>query len=119
MNPFARFIGGLALCVAASWAPGALAASHREAPLIAQDPTADNTDFYMFKSWTNPGNVVFILNVIPLQEPGGGPNYFNFGDDVLYKISVDTNADGHEDLVYEIRFKTQLRGSLTGLELPL
>ena len=60
----------------------------------------------MFRSWTNPGNVVFILNTIPLQEPGGGPNYYNFGDDVLYRINVDTNADGDEDLAYEIRFKT-------------
>lgn len=119
MNRIARVIGGVALCVAASWGASALAASHREAPLISQDPTADNTDFYMFRSWTNPGNVVFVLNVIPLQDPGGGPNYFNFGDDVLYRINVDTNADGREDLVYEIRFKTQLRGPLTSLELPL
>lgn len=119
MKRLARIIGGIALCSAAAWSSGALAASHREAPLIAQDPTADNTDFYMFRSWTNPGNVVFILNAIPLQDPGGGPNYYNFGDDVLYRINVDTNADGEEDLSYEIRFKTQLRGPLTSLELPL
>ena len=119
MNRVARIIGGIALCAATSWSVGALAASHREAPLIAQDPVADNTEFYMFRSWTNPGNVVFILNTIPLQEPGGGPNYYNFGDDVLYRINVDTNADGDEDLVYEIRFRTQLRGPLTSLALPL
>jgi hypothetical protein len=119
MNRIATLIGGIALCGAALWSGGTLAASHREAPLIAQDPTADNTDFYMFRSWTNPDNVVFILNTIPLQEPSGGPNYYNFGDDVLYRINVDTNADGDEDLAYEIRFRTQLRGPLTSLELPL
>ena len=119
MRKLARIIGGLALCSAALWSGGLLAASHREAPLIAQDPTADNTDFYMFRSWTNPNNVVFILNAIPAQEPGAGPNYFNFGDDVLYRINVDTNADGDDDLTYEIRFRTQLRGPLTSLELPL
>ena len=119
MNRFARVIGGVALCVVALWTGGALAASHREAPLIAQDPTADNTDFYMFRSWTNPSNVVFILNAIPLQEPGGGPNYYNFGDDVLYRINIDTDADGVDDLVYEVRFKTQFRGPLASLELPL
>lgn len=119
MKRLACIIGGIALGSAAAWSSGALAASHREAPLIAQDPTADNTDFYMFRSWTNPGNVVFILNTIPLQDPGGGPNYYNFGDDVLYRINVDTNADGDEDLSYEIRFKTQLRGPLASLELPL
>jgi hypothetical protein len=115
----ARVMSAAVLCGAALWGGGAFAASHREAPLISQDPTADNTDFYMFRSWSNPGNVVFILNAIPLQEPGGGPNYYNFGDDVLYRISVDTNADGAEDLAYEFRFKTELRGPLTGLQLPL
>src|SRR5690349_14247951 len=98
MNRIARIIGAAALCGAALGVNGAFAASHREAPSIANDPTADNTDFYMFRSWTNPNNVVFILNVIPAEEPGSGPNYFNFGDDVLYKISVDTNADGTDDL---------------------
>src|SRR5882672_4515769 len=119
MTTIARIMGSVALCAAALWSSGTLAASHREAPLIANDPAADNTDFYMFRSWTNPNNVVFILNTIPAQEPAAGPNYFNFADDVLYQIKVDTNADGEEDLTYEIRFKTQLRGGLTNLELPL
>jgi hypothetical protein len=117
MNRFTRTIGIAAVCTAAAFATtGVYAASHREAPLIANDPAADNTDFYMFRSWVNPDNVVFILNVIPVQEPSGGPNYFNFGDDVLYKINVDTNADGKEDLSYEIRFKTEIRDPL---QLPL
>ena len=119
MKRIARIIGAAAFCGAALASAGAFAASHREAPLIANDPTADNTDFYMFRSWTNPANVVFIVNVIPAEEPSAGPNYFNFGDDVLYRINVDTNADGADDLTYEVRFKTELRGPLTGLRLPL
>jgi hypothetical protein len=119
MKRIARIIGAAAFCGAALASAGAFAASHREAPLIANDPTADNTDFYMFRSWTNPANVVFIMNVIPAEEPSAGPNYFNFGDDVLYRINVDTNADGADDLTYEVRFKTELRGPLTGLQLPL
>jgi hypothetical protein len=114
-----KTLGAVALCASAAFCNGAMAASHREAPQIAQDPAADNTDFYMFRSWTNPSNVVFILNVIPVQEPSGGPNYFNFGDDVVYRINVDTNADGREDLVYEVRFKTEIRGPLASLALPL
>src|SRR5262252_5464426 len=62
--------------------PGTWAASHREAPLIALDPAADNTDVYCFRSWEDPRKVVFIANVIPGQEPGDGPNYFNFDDNV-------------------------------------
>ena len=54
-----------------------------------------------------------------MQEPSGGPNYYNFGDDVLYSINVDTDADGREDLVYEIRFRTDIRGPVAPLSLPL
>jgi hypothetical protein len=116
---FTRIACGVALACAALAGGVAFAASHREAPQIANDPAADNTDFYMFRSWTNPANVVFILNAIPVQEPGGGPNYYNFGDDVLYSINVDTDADGREDLVYEIRFRTDIRGPVAPLHLPL
>ena len=120
MQRITRIVVGACFCCATLFAATSFAASHREAPLIANDPAADNTDFYMFRSWTDPSKVVFILNVIPGQEPGAGPNYFNFADDVLYRINIDTNADGNaEDLVYEIRFKTELRGGLTSLQLPL
>ena len=119
MQRITRIIVGACFCCATLFVANSFAASHREAPLIANDPTADNTDFYMFRSWTDPSKVVFILNVIPGQEPGAGPNYFNFGDDVLYRINVDTNGAGNtDDLVYEIRFNTELRGALTSLQLP-
>jgi hypothetical protein len=103
--------------------PGAWAASHREAPLIALDPAADNTDVYFFRSWNDPKNtVVLIANVIPGQEPGDGPNYFNFDDSVLYSIKIDNNQDGvAEDIVYEFRFTTETRpvGGANGLTFPL
>lgn len=109
-----------ALLLAATGGGTALAASHREAPQIASDPTADLTDVYFFRSWINPNNVVMIMNVIPGQEPSSGPNYFNFGDDVLYTFNLDTNGDGKaDDIVYEVRFKTQIRGGLTSLKLPV
>jgi hypothetical protein len=96
------------------------AASHREAPLIALDPAADNTDTYAFRSWVDPSKVVFILNVIPGQEPGDGPNYFNFDDNVLYRIHVDNNQDGvAEDIVYEFRFRTETRPVFGSLNFPL
>lgn len=96
---------GTAGSTAQTWA-----ASHREAPLIALDPTADITDVYAFRSWTDPSQVVFIMNVIPAQEPSSGPNYFNFDDKVLYEIHLDTNEDGKaEDIVYQFRFKTEIR----------
>lgn len=100
--------------------PSVHAASHREAPLIAKDPTADLTDFYMFKSWEDPNKVVFILNVIPGEDPADGPNYFNFDDEVAYDINIDTNGDGKaEDVVYEVRFKTEIRSVTAALQLPV
>src|SRR5215467_9240017 len=96
------------------------AASHREAPLIALDPAADTTDVYAFRSWEDPSKVVFIMNVLPGQEPGDGPNYFNFDDNVLYSIKIDNNQDGvAEDIVYEFRFTTATRPALGTLLFPL
>ena len=76
------------------------ASSHRDAPLITEDPTADNTDVYAFVS-TEPGRgeyVTLISNFIPLEEPGEGPNYYRFSDNVLYEIKVDTDGDAEADL---------------------
>ncbi len=96
----------LTLCVSAP----VFAASHREAPLIANDPAADITDFYIFRSWEDPDKAILILNVIPGQEPGSGPNYFNFADDVLYEIHVDNNKNNIAgNITYQIRFKTEIR----------
>jgi len=82
------------------------ASSHREAPLISQDPVADNTDTYAFVSPDKPDTVTLVANWIPLELPAGGPNFAKFGDDVLYKINIDNNGDAVPDIVYEWRFKT-------------
>ena len=68
--------------------------SHREAPEISKDPVADSTDVYAFVSPDQPDTVTLIANYIPLQAPAGGPNFYEFGDDVLYEIHVDNNGDG-------------------------
>jgi len=80
--------------------------SHREAPGISKDPVADNTDFYMFVSPDDSSKVTLIANYIPLEEPAGGPNFHQFGDDVLYEIHIDNNADAKADITYQFRFKT-------------
>ena len=80
--------------------------SHREAPEISKDPVADSTDVYAFVSPDKPATVTLIANYVPLQEPAGGPNFYEFGDDVLYGIHIDTNGDGQPDISYEFRFRT-------------
>ena len=98
----------------------AFGASHREAPAIALDPAADNTDTYAFRSWEDPDKVVFILNAIPGQDPADGPNYFAFDDSVLYRVHLDHNKDGKaEDIVYEVRFANETRPALGTLNFPL
>jgi Domain of unknown function (DUF4331) len=108
--------------------PAGWAASHREAPLIALDPAADNTDVYAFVSYDaanlaraqDDRKVTFIMNVIPGQDPSDGPNYFNFDDEVLYAINIDNDRDGKaEDIVYEFRFKTENRPGPGGLTSPV
>lgn len=106
----ARFRSLIVTILAVLMAAPVLAASHREAPLIANDPTADITDFYFFRSWQDPDKAILIMNVIPGQEPGSGPNYFNFADDVLYEIHIDNNKNNiAANIVYQIRFKTEIR----------
>jgi hypothetical protein len=93
----------------------ATASSHREAPLISEDPVADNTDVYAFRSPDDPDTVTIMANYIPLEEPAGGPNFNAFGEDVVYAINIDNTADGEEDIVYEFRFRTETRNGDTFL----
>ena len=78
--------------------------SHREAPAISKDPVADNTDLYAFVSPDDPDTVTIISNYLPLEAPFGGPNFFEFGDDVLYSIHIDNDADGEAEITYEFKF---------------
>ncbi len=83
--------------------------SHREAPETSKDPVADSTDVYAFVSPDKPDTVTLIANFIPLQKPDGGPNFYEFGDDVRYEIKVDNDGDGREDVTYQFEFKTRVR----------
>src|SRR5690242_21323619 len=89
--------------------------SHREAPEIAKDPVADSTDVYAFVSPDKPGTVTLIANYLPLQGPAGGPNFYEFGDDVLYEIHVDNSGDGRPDVTYQFRFSTTVTNQDTFL----
>src|SRR5437016_6895882 len=89
--------------------------SHREAPAISKDPVADNTDVYAFVSPDRPDTVTLIANYVPLEGPDGGPNFYEFGDDVLYEIHIDNDGDAVEDITYQFRFQTQLRNPNTFL----
>jgi Domain of unknown function (DUF4331) len=101
--------------------------SHREAPEISKDPVADSTDVYAFVSPDNPSTVTLIANYIPLQGPAGGPNFYEFGDDVLYEIHIDNNGDSRADITYQFRFSTTVAdpdtflyntGPITSLSSP-
>jgi hypothetical protein len=91
------------------------ASSHREAPLIGQDPLADNTDLYAFVSPDRPDTVTIIANYIPLQTPASGPGFFNFDPNVVYNIYVDNNGDGVGDITFEFRFQTSVANDNTFL----
>ena len=90
---------------------GLLASSHREAPLIADDPLADNVDVYAFRSPDMDDMVTLIATYIPMQLPHGGPNWYHFGEDIRYEIHVDNDAstDG-DDLIFRFTFTRGKRG---------
>jgi len=99
---------------------GAFASSHREAPLIANDPLADNTDLYAFRSPDNPNKITIIACYVPGQLPQGGPNYYSFGEDIRYEIHVDNNvATKGDDITYRFTFKQQNEDPTTFFNIRL
>ena len=99
------FSGSLALLATGT----SSASSHREAPLITNDPQADNTDTYAFVSPDKPGSVTLIANWIPFEEPAGGPNFYPFSPDASYNIKVDTDGDAKPDMTYTWKFHNKDR----------
>ena len=91
------------------------ASSHREAPLISADPLADATDTYAFISNDAPDKLTLVGNWIPLEEPAGGPNFYNFGDDVTYDFDIDNNGNSYSDVVYRFKFHTEVQDPTTFL----
>jgi hypothetical protein len=88
------------------WSLGATASSHREAPLIANDPLADNTDVYAFRSPDDPNTITIIANYIPAELPHGGPNYYTFGENIRYEIHIDNDASKPGDeIIYRFTFQ--------------
>jgi hypothetical protein len=84
---------------------GSYASSHREAPLISNDPLADNTDVYAFKSPDDPNTITIIANYIPFESPEGGPNYYNFGERIRYEIHIKNKANtASDDITYRFTF---------------
>jgi hypothetical protein len=78
--------------------------SHREAPAISKDPVADSTDVYAFVSPDNDDTVTILANYIPLEDPAAGPNFFEFGSDVLYEIHIDNTGSGTPAITYQFNF---------------
>jgi len=107
---------GLMLSLLIAFPPGAFASSHREAPITALDHAADITDFYAFVSYDKPGYVTFIMNVDPFLQPSNGPNYFPFDPAVLYQINIDNSQNAMPDIVFTIKFQTNIQapGVFTG-----
>src|SRR6185295_14761594 len=109
------FFGVLVVLLGGSHLIPGRASSHREAPLISGDPQADATDVYAFVSPDAPDTVTLISSWIPFENPQGGPNFYRFGDSVLYELKIDNNADGVEDISYQFRFTSQVRNPNTFL----
>ncbi len=89
--------------------------SHREAPAISKDPVADSTDLYAFVSPDRPDTVTIIANYVPLEEPDGGPNFYEFGTEVLYEINIDNDGDAETDITYQFRFESRITNPNTFL----
>src|SRR5438132_1159106 len=95
--------------------PAIAAAAVAQPPRVARRSAlrpaagADSADVYSFVSPARPSTVTLIANYIPLQEPAGGPNFYEFGEDVRHEIHIDNDGDGLADVSYQFDFQTVLR----------
>ena len=103
---FVLLLGVTAFFLARGTGPQAgQASSHREAPAIANDPTADNTDLYAYRSVQNPGRLTIVSNWLPGEDPAAGPNWYRLSSRARYSIKIDRNGDARPDVVYRVRFR--------------
>ena len=98
-----------ALAAAALVASAVFSSSHREAPGILTDPTADNTDVYAFTAKDAPGSLTVVANWIPLEEPAGGPYFGKLDPKARYYVKIDNTGDGREDVAYRWQFRQKFR----------
>lgn len=102
-------LGLLALTAALGVVP-ARASSHMDAPLITRDPAANTTDVYAFVATRNGVKYLELaLGVYPHEEPGIGPNKYNFDDNVLYQLFISKGGDlstGADSIAYQFQFST-------------
>jgi len=97
-----------------------MASSHREAPLISNDPLADNVDLYAFRSPDNPDMITIIATYVPLQLPHGGPNYYSFGENIRYEIHVDNDASiAGDEVTYRFTFMKENEDPTTFFNIRL
>ena len=105
--PLRRMLQSVLFLTSLAVANLSYASSHREAPLISNDPLADNTDVYAFKSPDDPNMITIIANYIPFESPDGGPNYYNFGTNVRYEIHIkNKTTTAGDDILYRFTFKS-------------
>ena len=98
-----------ALLAVAVAVPLSIGSSHREAPNILKDPTADNTDVWAFTAPDAPGKLTVVANWIPLADPAGGPNFYPLDENARYYVKIDNTGDGYEDVAYRWKFTTRFR----------
>ena len=104
MKQYFKLLTALLICTTA-FTMHAAASSHREAPLISNDPLADNTDLYAFRSPADSSKIILIANYIPFEHPAGGPNWYTFGEKIRYEIHIDNNtATTGDDIIYRFTF---------------
>lgn len=97
----------------------ASASSHREAPFIANDPLADNTDLYAFRSPTNTDKIILIATYVPMQDPQSGPNYNSFGENIRYEIHIENDGTSGDDITYRFTFSKQNQDPTTFFNIRL
>ncbi|MBL9189052.1 MAG: DUF4331 domain-containing protein [Opitutaceae bacterium] len=93
------------------------ASSHMDAPGITLDQSANTTDVYAFVVERNGQKFLDVaLSVYPHQEPGVGPNKYNFDPNVLYQIFLANPTTGADLVAYQFQFAENYKTQNTILQ---
>lgn len=97
-----------------------LASSHMDAPRITYDDPANLADVYAFVTERDGNKFLNVgLSTYPFEEPGIGPNKYNFDPEVLYQIHLsmgDDLASGADTISYQFQFETGYQSEATILQ---
>ena len=109
-NRFARGAASALTALLMTAGMPALAADHRDSPVVDDDPAADINDVYMFRDPKDKTQLVLVLSTYPLENPRFATSY-QYDPDVIFQIAFDTDGNGTFERYVTAKFSPLSNGA--------